>query len=333
MTPAVLAALLSSVVVLSLAGRTFQSAGSAAGWWGAWVLAAGFCGLASFRSALPAVPGRGGGVLWLVAGAFGGGLLGRHALVAWMSSWTEFSVDAATIPGLTLGDMVLLVALLVPSIVIALASRLRSPRPALLLPALFGLVPLVLLAAPEFVDGLPTPKSRPDPRLGVSSLAVVAALLWATTLPGPAALPLSTRRPWMHHWLPRLLSMAVLIGLPGVLLVGSQLSHSTEVVALGDLGRRVFGRYGSEVGAGIECLLTLVALHVLLVLCARVAARSLPRLRSGVFPGLALAAGLLAAWAPPNVLITCSALAGWIAVLWGVEPDGAAPPSPIEGDR
>lgn len=325
--------LLSSAVVLSLAGRTFQSAESAAGWWGAWALAAVAAGLASFRSALPAIPGRGVGVLWLLAGAFGGGLLGRHALVAWMGSWTEFSVDAATVPGLSQGDVVLLVALLVPSLFIALASRLRSPRPALLLPALLGLVPLILLLGPVFADGLPTPKSRPSPALGVSAFVVPAALLWATTLPGPAALPLSARRPLMHHWLPRLLSMAVLAGLPGVLLVGSRLSNTAELVALSEPGRRLFGRYGTEVGAGMECFLTLIALHVLLVLCARVAARSLPRLRSGVFPGLAFAAGLLAAWTPPGLLLAGSALAGWTAVLWGVEPDGAPPPSPIEGDR
>jgi hypothetical protein len=291
--------------------------------------------LASFRSALPAVPGRGGGVLWLLAGALGGGLLARHALVSLMGAWVDFAADAAMVPGLGQGDLLVLAALVVPSLVLAFASRLRSPRPALLVPALVGLIPLVVVLAPALSRGLPTHSTRLDLPGGVAALLAPASLLWATTLPGPAALPLSRRRPLLHHWLPRLLAAAVLVGLPAVLLGlgGKSLRAPGELVALAAPARRVFGPYGAEVGAGLECLVTLVALHVLLVLCARVAARSLPRLRSGVFPGLAMAAGLVAAWMPPSPLVLGAAVAGWTAVLWGIEPDGVAPPPLLEGPQ
>lgn|GEM_PF-1532174 len=328
-TPSALALLLSSAVVLAVGGRSMAGASGFAAGWGTWCLAAGIALIASFRSTLPAVPGRGGGVLWIGAGVLGGALLARHALVSLMGAWTDFSVDAGTAPALSQGDSLVLAALLAPSLVIALASRLRSPRPGLLVPALLGLAPLLLLVLPMASRGVPAANLRPDVAGGFSAITIPAALLWATTLPGPAALPLSTRRPLLHHWLPRLLGVAVLVGLPLLLLTGAR--PPVELVSLEGPGQSLFGRYGGEVGAGMECFVTLVALHVLLVLCARVAARSLPGLRSGIFPALALGTGLSAAWIPAPILLAGAALTGWAAVLWGIEPEGAGSPPMLEG--
>ena len=331
LTPSVLTLLLTSAVVLSLAGRTYETAGGAAAWWGAWVVAAGIALLGSFRSALPAVPVRGVGVLWLLAGALGGALLGRHALLALMAAWVDFPADHPGLPGLGQGDLALLVALLLPTVSVALASRLRSPRPALLVPALLRLAPVLVLLVPAVASGFSAPKAPPEPAAGMPALLVMAGLLWATVLPGSGTLPLSTRRPVMHHWMPRLLTVGVLVGLPTLLLAysGEDLRR-TGGVPLAQPGRRLFGYWGGEVGAGMECAVLLVAAGVLLVLCARIAARSLPRLRSGIFPALALAAGLCAAWLPPTALLAGAALTGWLAVLWGIEPDGIAPPPLLE---
>ncbi|MCO4771451.1 MAG: hypothetical protein KDA24_15570 [Deltaproteobacteria bacterium] len=331
LTPSVLALLLSCSVVIGLSGRTFEASGGAGPWWGVWLLAAGAALVASFRSALPAIPGKAVGAIWLLAGALGGAILGRHALLSLMGAWGDLAVDAAALPGLAAGDLLLVAALLLPSFPIALASRLRSPRPALLLLSLVGLVPLLILLGPVLADGVPTPATPPDPSAALSALTVPAALLWITVLPGPASLPLSARRPLLHHWLPRLLTAAVLVGLPAVLLHASgRALREAGALPLGEPGRRLFGRWGFEVGAGMECLVAVVAALVVLVLCARIAARSLPRLRSGVFPAMALAAGLCAAWLPPSLLLAGAALTGWIAVLWGVEPDGVTPPPLME---
>ena len=189
LTPAVLALLLTSAVVFALAGRTYEIAGGTAAWWGAWIIAAGIALLGSFRSALPAVPVRGVGVIWLMAGALGGALLGRHALLALMAAWADFPADHPGLPGLGQGDLALLAALLLPMLPVALASRLRSPRPALLVPALLGLAPVLVLLVPAVMSGFSLPKTSPEPAGGVPALLVAAGLLWATVLPGSGTLP------------------------------------------------------------------------------------------------------------------------------------------------
>lgn len=334
LTPSVLALLLSAGIFLTLAGRTLSATGSTAGWWAAWISAAVVAFLASFRHALPAVPGRAGGGIWLIAGVLGAALLGRHAVDSLIAAWADFPADESTLPGLDLGDSVLLVALVLPAVAHGMASRLRAPRPALLLPGLIGLIPLLVVLVPFLVPGgLGFRESSPRPEwAGATSWLLPAALLWATTLPGPAALPLSSRRPFAHHWAPRLLGAGALAALPWVLLliVGGANVRRAATVQLTAPGRRLWGAWGHETGAGLECAVALFAAYVLIVLCARVAARSLDRLRSGVFVLLAAAAGLVAAWTPLSILITATGIVGWLAVLWGTEPEGAAPPPLVE---
>lgn len=324
-TPSALALLLGCGLVLAVAGRSMESQDASA-WWGAWVVAAGVSFLASFRSALPGVSARPVGLLWLLAGTFAGGWLARHGLLALMQAWADLPVDAPTVPFLSRGDLLVLGALFLPSVVVALASRLRSPRPALLLPALLGVVPVLVALGPLAGDGV-VPKARPAPGVSLTPLA----LLWITTLPGPGALPLAKSRALLHHWLPRVVSVLTLAGLPMLLLALTGRSlRDLDAIPLAEAGARAFP-YGWEIGGGLECAVALVTAQVLLVLCARVASRSLPSLRSGVFPALALAAGLAAAWLPPDALLLGAAVTGWSAVLCGFEPDRNTPPLLPEG--
>jgi len=323
-TPSALALLLGCGLVLAVAGRAMAGVDGGAAWWGLWVIAGGVSFLGSFRSALPGLSARPVGVLWLAAGALAAGWLARHGLLALMQAWADLPVDAPTVPALTLGDLIVLGALFVPSVVIALASRLRSPRPALLLPALLGVVP-VLVALVPLVDRGVVPDVRPAP--APDALLAPLALLWITTLPGPGALPLAKSRPLLHHWVPRLVSVATLVGLPMLLLALTGRSlRDLDAVPLAEAAAHTFRPFGWEVGGGLECAVSLVAAQVLLVLCARVASRSLPFLRSGVFPALALAAGLVAAWVPPDLILLGAAITGWGAVLCGFEPDRNTPP-------
>ena len=331
-TPSVLALLLSAGVFLATAGRTLVAAGSAPGWWAAWIAAAVIALLASFRHALPAGPGPVGGGLWLVAGVCGAALLGRHAVDSLIVAWADFPADESTLPFLDLGDTLLLVALVVPAIVQGMASRLRAQRPALLLPTLFGLIPLLVVMVP-FLSPSRLGNAPPSPTWGgLDPLLVPLALLWATTLVGPAALPLSSRRAIAHHWAPRLLSSAALAGIPALLLALGGIAGVQRAggVPLALPGRKLFGTWGFETGAGLEVAVALGAAWALIVLCARVAARSLPRLRSGIFFVLALAAALTAAWTPLPVLLAVSGGVGWLAVLWGTEPEGAGPPPLVD---
>ncbi len=333
-TPSVLAMLLSSGVFLTLAARSRSVAGTSEAWLGAWGIAAVVALLSSFRHALPALPGKVGGFTWLLAAATGAALVGRHAVDSLLGAWTDFPADESTLPGLDFGDSVLLVALVVPTLVTGLASKLRAPRPSLLLPGLFGLGVLLVLLVPFLTPFGPALRGEvPSPGVGsTSSFLVAAALLWVTTLPGPAALPLSSRRPLAHHWTPRLLGAATLVAIPALLLTlgGASGVKRAAQVQLTSPGARLFGRYGAEVGAGMECAVSLLAAYVLIVLCARVAARSLPGLRSGIFVVVAIAASLIAAWMPIQMLVVVTGVSGWLAVFWGTEPEGAAPPPLVD---
>ncbi len=333
-TPSVLAILLAAGVFLTQAWRSLEMAGSAPAWMGIWAAAAVIAFAASFRHALPALPGRLGGVSWLLAGATGGALVGRHALDGLLQAWAQLSADEATLPGLDLGDLVLLVALATPALIHGLASRLRAPRPALLLPGLLALVAMAVVLVPFLAHMAPQRRgSLPSFDLDAPGVLIVpAVLLWATTLVGPAAMPLSSRRAIAHHWAPRVLGALTLVALPAVLLAvgGPRGLEAGRAVQLSVPGARLFGPYGAEIGAGIECLVALVAAHVLILLCCRIAARSLPGLRSGIFVVVAVAAGLCSAWMSLHLLLVSALATGWVAVLWGTEPEGAAPPPLVD---
>lgn len=333
-TPSVLALLLSSGLFLTLSGRSLDMAGGGAAWLAIWCAAAVIAFALSFRHTLPALPGRLGGAAWLLAAATGGALLGRHAVDSLLVAWADFPADEPALPGLDLGDTFLLVALAVPTLVQGLASRLRAPRPALLLPGFLGLGALLVVLVPFLVPGgLALRGAPPAPTMdSMGALVVPAALLWVTTLVGPAALPLSSRRAVAHHWAPRLLGALTLAALPAILLAigGAKGVRAASQVSLSTPARRLFGSYGSEIGAGMECAIVLIAACALIILCARIAARSLPALRSGIFVVVAITSALLAAWLPMHVLILGAATTGWVAVLWGTEPEGAAPPPLVD---
>lgn len=319
-TPGVLALLLGAIAALAGAGPSVDDVGSAGAWIGLWVAGAVLALLGSLRPLLPPVAGPLPGLAWLAAGSLGGALLGRHAVRSFLAAYEDFAADHLVLPGLDQADGLLLLALLIPAGVIGLASRLRSPQPALLLPALLGLAPVVVLAVGA---GGRSPRVVEPAAPELAALLVPAALVWAVALPGPAALPLSGRRWLAHKVAPRVLGAAAVLAVPLLLLAAR--SDLEAGVPTQNAGVRVFGAWGGETAAGIECFGTLVALHVLLVLCARTAARSLPWLRSGVFPLLAAAAALLAAWTPIALLVPATAAAGWLAVALGAESETSRP--------
>jgi hypothetical protein len=319
-TPVVLALLFAATIVLATGPASHRDAGPAA-WLGGFVAAA-FAGLvAGFRHVLPAAPGKLSGWVWLGAAACGCALIGRHALRAFVAAWPDFPASGGVLPALDLGDLSLLIALSLPALLLGLAGRLRRRRPALLLPASVGLVPLVSI--------LLKPRSGPVAPEWPALLVALPplSLSWALALIGPAALPLSGKRPLLHHYLPPLVGAFMIVGLPMWLLAGSKHSRALSPVLLEPIASRGWLPHPQHVAPALEVLLCLIGALALLVLASRVAARSLAWLRSGVFPVIAVAAGLLSAWCSTDQLTVLAASFGWVAVLLGTEPEGAGVPS------
>ncbi len=324
-TPALLAACTGASAVLAVVARTQGDAGAPA-WRAAWCITGVVAGMAFLRGRLPSLWGRNDGfskaaLWWLFAGVSGAALVGRHALDALLRTAVEVGFSAPLLGRWDLGDLSLLALTLLVAAPVALGGLLRRPRPELLTPALLGLVPLVVVIAAAQLrpvrDGLDFAVAGAFPLVGT-----MLALAWAPALAGPAALPLQANRRITHHLLPPLVAVATLVALPLWLerSQGGSGLFGPDGVVLDLPAAGHFGLFGDRVGAGLECLASLMAMVIILLLCCRIAARRMPSLRSWVIPvfggfAVALSAGLSHA-----DLLVLAGVFGWGAVLLGAEP-------------
>lgn len=317
LTPPAVAALLGCAAVLATADRSREALDGYGSWPTLWLLAGVAAGLAALRATLPVVGSRVAGTLWLPATAAGAALLARHGLGAATQAVPDFAESAPLMPGLNQGEGALLALLAALTLPMGLFHRLRSPRPAVLLPALIA---LVLVAVPLVVGGL---GSRPVTWTGAPgglALSNGLALAWLPALVSPAAMAFPPGRA-ASRWVGlALVSGAAVAGLGyGLAATGALRGDGAPALLSYDAAR--LGYWGREIGAGLEAGVALVVASVVILLGVRIAARSFPRMRSGAIPLLALAAALLVAWVPYRLLCLFALGCGWLAVAVGSERD------------
>lgn len=329
-SPSLIAGLLGVGAVLPLAARSLRTAGNDGAWMTAWAGALGLALLATMRRRWPSWEHPAAGTAWQLAGILGAAVLLRHGADTLLIAVAEAPWSLGPLLGLDLGAWTLLTALLLLCLPAGFLHVLRVVRPGLLAPSLVGLAGVVIVLVWGGGGGpVPRPSLDGDP---LGALVIAATLAWTAALVGPAALPLRAVRSLPDRAAPRIVLALAHLALPIALLAsaGGARRLLGGSAALSPAGRQAWGRYGGEIGAGVETVVCLLAALLVVVLAARVSARRMPGLRSAVVPIMAAAAGLMAGWLPQGTLLIAALVAGWSAVLLGPE---AAPWVPAGRER
>jgi len=314
------ASLLAAGALLVAADESRDAVATHKAWTSAWTFGGAAFFFASLRSRLGVVPGLGtvSSPLWLLAGIAGASLLGGHALDVLSASRLELALDSPYLPAMTLGDSILLAALLPPALAVWIFKTDRGGIPPIRLLSLAGLFLLGTVLVTVLLDG------------GVRKIKPVmtepsASLMW-TLLPlgwviGAYAFDGARSRVLrLNGFVGILLGSAIgFCILPMVTVMRRPMALRTldDKGVLELLVGRGMGKYGSEIASSMEAGFCAFAAAALLTICLRNAVygfRSLPGIVGVALPVLVV---LTQARLPTEQLATAALVLGWTALVVG----------------
>ncbi|MBJ93504.1 MAG: hypothetical protein CMP23_03415 [Rickettsiales bacterium] len=313
-----LAAVLATAVVFSMAERSYLITSSTAQWLAAFVVAAGVGLLAGLRRLLPPVStALAQPLLWL-AGVLTVAVMGRHLVDSLAIAAAELPISASLPGGFDLGDGLLWLVLVVG---LGLSGGFEPPKSRSGLRLALG---LALLLAPAWIlVAMTLQPARLDavwPGLDFvgAPWQPLLALAWVFALMGCERERLAGRR-GIATWGPMLFAVGLIVFIPICLLelkVTSALTREPGAVLMRP-GAVVFGYFGGRVGAGLEAAATLAGALSVLVFSARwrLAAGVLGRAELIVAATLAVLA--VACFSLPHLILLASLL-GWSSVIMGL---------------
>jgi len=315
------ACLLASATVLVAAADSRLAVESHRAWAAAWAGGGSLFFLFCLRARAGGVPGlvAFSAPLWLLAGIAGAAVLGGHALDVLAASSIPIDLDSSTLPGLGLGDAILLGILGVPVLLVWFLEFDRGGSPSVRLLGMlgFGLLATVLLSVllDGGVAGLKVVPSEPTAAL-MKVLCPLGWMLAAFAYDGARC------RALRGEGLAGLFVGGAVgfVLIPAITVIRRPLGlrsldeHGLFELLVGES----MGKYGGELASGMEAGLCAIAASALLILCMRNAVygwRALPGFVGVLLPVVAVYAQ---AGMSSDSLLTAAMWFGWAAVLIGV---------------
>ena len=319
------ACLLASAALLVTADESRDAVMTHRDWASAWTWGGAGFFLAALRSKFGVIGGMSGlsSPLWLLAGIAGAALLGGHALDVLAASSLEMSLDGPYLPAMTLGDSILLAALIPPALLVWTMKSDRGGVPPVRFLGLVGLCVLGTVLATVLLDG---GARKIKPTFTEPSASLVWTLMPLGWMVVAYAFDGARSRVLRLDGAGGLLAGCILgfCVLPSVTVMRRPLGLRT----LDDRGLfellvgRGLGNYGSEIASVMEASLCAFAAAALLTICLRNAIYGLRALPGIVGVALPVVVVLVQARVPTDKISTAALILGWTAVLVGVPFSG-----------